>query len=623
MSEVNITGLDFDQIKINIKNYLKNQSEFKDYNFEGSVISRLIDLLAYNTYYNSYYVNMIGNEMFLDTAKIRENVVSNAKKLDYIPNSRVSAHARIRVNVIAPNSVSEVTVPKYARFLTTLNNKKYYFITKEPYYLTNELGTFTKEIDIYEGLSYTYNFEYDGNIKYFEIPDPNVDINSLRVYVRETRNTTDRVEFKLAKNVVQVGNDDPVYYIQENSNGRYEIYFGSGIIGRPLIVGNAIDIEAIITNGEEANLARIFKPEGLTAYNSQNNADKFVPVVITVNPAEGGAERESIEKIKYSAPKQYTRQNRLVSVNDYESFILDNFSDIQAVSVWGGEDNAIPIYGRVLVSVKPKSSYVTSSFRKQQITDILMRYHTTGIEPIVVDPKFSFVNIDTTVYYDSNKTRLKASEIFNSVSTTIQNYELTDMGTFNKEFYLSKLIKKIDESNTSIVSNDTKMLVEKRIAPIFDTKVTYKMLFNTRLYRPYVGYLGTLSSSGFFLNNSPTTLPQFLDDDGRGNVRLYFMSNGTKQIIRNIGKINYEKGEITLDSFDINTLQNNADELRIMVDVEKKNYKSTHNEILLFSYPKVTLFDLATNEVRLKQNVQVLASISPISSNYINGTYTL
>jgi hypothetical protein len=623
MAEVNITGLNFDEIKNNIKVYLRNQAEFKDYNFEGSVISRLIDLLAYNTYYNSYYVNMIGNEMFLDTAKIRENVVSNAKKLDYVPNSNQSAQARIKVNVIAPPNVAEVTVPKYAKFVTTLNGKKYHFITKESHFLTNELGTFIKDIDIFEGLSYTYTYTYDGVIKFFEIPDDKVDINSLRVYIRESSSVTDRIEYKKANNVVSIGRNDEVYYIQENSNGKYEIYFGSDIIGKSLSVGNIIEIEAILCNGEEANGARQFKPEGLTAYNSLNNADKFVPAIDIINPAEGGSNRESIEKIKYSAPKQYTRQNRLVSVNDYESFILDNFSDIQAVSVWGGEDNVIPIYGRVLVSVKPKSSYVTSSFRKEQITNILLKNNTIGLEPIVVDPKFSFINIESIVYYDSNKSILKANEIFNKVSTTIQEYELTDLGTFNKEFFLSKLMTKIDSSDSTIISNDTKMKVEKRITPIYNTKVTYKMQFNAKLYRPYPRYKGTMMSTGFYLNNSPTILPQYLEDDGNGNVVVYYMSAGKKIIIKNIGKIDYEAGEIIINSFDVNSLVDDQNELRILVEPNKNNYKSKHNEILLFSYPNVSLYDTTTNETRFKQDVSVLASISPISSNYINGTYTL
>lgn len=613
-TSLRVSELGFFEIKENMKTFLKSQSEFADYDFEGSTMSTLLDILAYNTYYNSFYTNMIANEMFLDTATQRETAVSRAKEFGYIPESAHSARAKIQVSFAPSDSPNEIVIPKYTKFKTTLDGVNYQFTTNQEVSIPrNSSGVFTTNLDIFEGQVLTYTYTYSKNgLQYFAIPNSGVDTDSLVVSVKSNSTTTDRTFYSQITDLTEVDSTSTIYFLQENLDGHYEVYFGDGVLGKGLSNGNVIEITARITSGSIPNGARSFTPTGYVGYNRTNPTSKYAPSLLTTKEAAmEGTDVEGVESIKFNAPKLYELQNRLVTDLDYKNYILSQYSDIQGISVWGGDQNDPPIYGKVMISIKPRDGYVISSSRRQVILDQLETRNVMSIEPLLIDPSFIYINPTIQVNYNPDLTSLSADAVFNKVASAIKNYEDNVLGNFERGFRFSKFINTIDNADASIVSNETSITLEKRFYPTLNSILTYKINFNTPLKHPYAGYLGTVSSTPFKIAGVSDWL--HLDDDGQENLRLYSLSSTNSKIYyksTGVGSVDYSTGTLIISAVVFTDFE--GDEIRINVQSAQNDFTPIQNQIVLLSYPQVTMFSTTAGRSVKSSIVDVDGNLSPI-----------
>ena len=401
-----IAELDFDNIKFNLKNYLRSQNQFTDYDFEGSGINVLLDILAYNTHYMSYYLNMIGNEMFLDSAILRNSVVSHAKHMNYMPSSSRAATAVVNVviaDTLPASGLSSYTLPKYSEFQSQqIDGTNYTFVTTQAHTaaLNVTSNTFTfSSIEIKQGEKLTYNVAVTaGNTKRrFLIPSANVDTTTLDVVVRASSVDTAEQVYSLAEDTLDITANSTVYFLEEDPSGQYAIYFGDGYIGRNLSDDNIVQLTYIDTSGEASNKANSF-----TLVSGTGNFSNVV--VNSVSASAGGAYKESIEKIKYTAPKYYTTQNRAVTTSDYEILLSKDYPNIQAASVWGGEENIPVQYGKVFISLVPKAGYVITDIEKRRIIkELLENRNVVTITPEIVDPDYLYLKLYVVMHYDETK----------------------------------------------------------------------------------------------------------------------------------------------------------------------------------------------------------------------------
>ena len=477
-------------IKENFKTFLKSQNQFNDYDWDSSALSILLDVLAYNSYYNNTYNNMAVNEMFLKSAILRENAVARAQELGYTPRSSKSAKAEITIKVNPLDTPNEIVVPAYTQFTSVINNVTYTFTTQNDYILTNDgSGNYIGYLDIYEGIVLNYTFVYDSNKRKYTISNSNLDTDSIVLSVRQNNLTTDKVVFS-RYNGENIDSDSAVYFIEENIDGNYDITFGDGVFGKKLTNGNIIEINARFCNGEEGNDIDSFTSTGYVAYNKSSPTTNYsVTSITTTNASEGGQEKEDIESVKYLAPKFFSMQNRLVTEDDIKSYVLKHYSDIEAISVWGGEKNDPPYFGKVLMSLKPKNGFAMSLVRKQEIINEILPKCVTAIDPLIIDPSFTFMNVTIKIDYDSKVTSLTYSELYDKISDAVTSYEKTDLSVFNSGFYLSKFTTMIDQCDTSIKNTKTELVIEKRITPIMNSSISYKLSFNSPIFHPYDGYL--------------------------------------------------------------------------------------------------------------------------------------
>jgi hypothetical protein len=393
-----VTELDFDQIKQNLKTYLQAQSEFTDYDFEGSGLSILLDILAYNTHYNAYYLNMIANEAFLDTALLRDSVISHAKTLGYVPYSRKAPVATINFTANTnSNTAATLTIPKGFRFLSSeIDGVSYGFVTLEEAIATKANNNFSFiSLPIYEGqlVTYTYTYDQATNPKQiFSIPDEGVDTTTVTVSVQPTSTNTSVEVFTLASDASETVSTSPVFYLQEGKSKKYDIYFGNDVIGKSIADGSLVSISYLITNGTLANKANNFVATNTLVDSLNNSLTNFI--ITPISEASGGAERESVDEIKFSAPLQFTTQNRLVTTKDYESYIKKNYPSIDSLSVWGGEDEIPKVYGKVFISLKPKDNYYISETEKQRILDeIIGPKSIISVSAEIRDPDYLLIMI--------------------------------------------------------------------------------------------------------------------------------------------------------------------------------------------------------------------------------------
>jgi hypothetical protein len=508
-SNVQITDLDFNLIKNNIKTFMQSQTVLQDYNFDGSALSTLLDVLAYNTQYQAYYLNMVANEMFLDTAIQRDSVVSHAKLLDYVPKSAIAPSAVIDL-VVNNVTVPSLILPKFTRFISNpIDGVNYTFVTTDSYSVNTNTAANTatfNSVTLKQGLDTAINFTVDStqNPTYtFKIPDLNVDTTTLQVTVQQSSSNAAIQVFSPSTSYLTLDGTSTVYFLQEGQGGYYEIYFGDGILGQQLVDGNVVNISYIVTNGTSGAGANIFKlMDTIGGYSNVT--------VNTISPASQGSAQESIESIKYQAPKSYAAQGRAVTNQDYQTIIQQNslgFS-FDAVSVWGGEKNNPPVYGQVFVAVKPTGALTLTSVQKTRLIDeVIAPASMITITPQIVDPDYVYLKVTTNVLINAKRTNLTASQVQAKIQAAVAAYGRANLNTFNSTFSLSDLILAIKNSDPSIVANEVQVQLQKKFTPSLTNSQTYKLYFGSQLQKGV--YLSGISSSPSmtFLDLATQTTP--------------------------------------------------------------------------------------------------------------------
>jgi hypothetical protein len=525
-----LTELDFDGIKANIKNFLKNQTEFTDYNFEGSALSTLIDILAYNTYMLSYYTNMVANESFLDTAIKRENVISHAKLLGYTPRSTRSSSTILNVTSSVNQSVS-----RNSYFTADVDGVGYYFSPVEDISLTANVP---QSIVVYEGKTVTNKFlvNLTDITQKFVIPNSEIDTSTLKVSVQQNATSGSEV-YTLNTNLTTVEPDSKIYYLEEDSNYNYRILFGDGILGKALESGNVITVEYKVSAGAAANGATSFTP----------------PQNITINSSVtsfGGSSRESTDSIKFIAPRNFEGQNRAVTTTDYRTLILRDVPNVEAVSVWGGQDQLThPVYGKVFIAIKPVGEETLNSLQKASIKNtILNTKNIVSVIPELVDPKYIYLKINTKLVYDRRKTTLTKNEVVSKLKLQVNLFAQKELSNFETSFRYSKFLYLIDNVDAGIISNITNISLVRKNEVTLNTINKIEISFNNRIKT------NSIISNGFVVSQDPTITYNsgdvfFLDDDGLGVIRIIRYQGGNKIVMKNnIGTVNYETGSIIIES---------------------------------------------------------------------------
>ena len=483
-ARLQISDLDFDQIKTNLKAYLKQQSQFQDYDFDGAGLNILLDILAYNTHYNSYYLNMVANEAFLDTALLRDSVVSHAKTLGYIPFSVTAPRAIVNVTVDSGTTTPEtLTIPRGFTFSSNLiDSLSYNFVTLEETTVTkSNTSFFFEDLEIYEGslVSYVFNYTENSNPKsVFVLPDNNIDTTTISVSVSPNVGNTSTQIYNQVTDILDITSTSEAYFLQESKNGNYEIYFGDGVIGKALNDGAVVTVTYLVTNGVAANQTNGFvaaAPIGA-----------FSDIVIdVVDVASGGATRETVDSIKYSAAAQYATQNRLVTTSDYESYIKSKYPSIDSLSVWGGEDETPKVFGKVYISLKPKTNYFISETEKQRIIDeIINPKAIVSTSAEIRDPEFLYLIVESLVQYDPKKTSLDEGTIRNNIRQAILDFRDTNLNKFAGTFVLSKLQDVIDSTNgEAIIGSETVVRVQRRFEPKLNESASYTVQYDVPIHR--------------------------------------------------------------------------------------------------------------------------------------------
>lgn len=615
-SNTPIQSLEFDEIKENLKEYLRGQDLFKDYDFEGSALSVILDLLAYNTHYQAYYANMAANESFLDSAVLRSSVVSLAKHLNYTPRS--SKAAQLLVDVVMNEYDSTTTsVLRGQQFLergTVFTGKDsdgrtLQFVNLETYKAVrrNDENVF-ENVVLYQGyikeIAFVANTQMGTAVR-FTIPDPTVDIDTLDVFVQRSQNETEGANTLWTKatdiNVLNAASN--VFFVQNNKDGLWEVYFGDGIVGAVIQNGNMVTLRYLITEGSGGNGIGFSDTATRRAISSNDvrvTDNGFVRIRTDSQNRTivsfGGRDPETVESIRYYAPRNYQAQDRAVTTEDYKAILGREYSDrADSFFIWGGEENDPPQYGKVFISIKPKTGTRLSLEEKQAIENTIFdSRNLVTIRPEVVDPDILYINPTIEVYYDDSKTTLNKTGIETRIMSVVQLFADSFLGLFERNFRLSKFSSTIDGSSPAINSNITSITLSKAVEPNLTRPTPYTISFDNALFHPIDGYTPILSSEVFGyrdLTSAQTVKPLvdcFLDDDGYGNVRIYKMVGSQKVIIlRNLGTIDYTTGKIFLRNFYPEYLGSGKVELTLTVIPQAKDIFARRNQIILINMDSV------------------------------------
>lgn len=500
-NRLTVTDLDFDTIKTNLKTYLSAQSEFTDYDFEASGLSVLLDILAYNTHYNAYYLNMVANEAFMDTAVLRSSVVSHAKNIGYVPQSATAPRAIINMTVpTGSNTSGSLTLPRGFNFRTNLLENTVYNYTILTDTTVDKVGSdfIFRSLEIYEGdiVSYQYTYNSTTNPKsIFAVPDTNVDTSTLEVTVQTSSSNLSSETYTLASDVLNVSSNSTVYFLQEAQNGQFEMYFGDAYLGKKLTDGNIVKMSYLVTNGSASN-----KSNNFTATSSVSPYTTYT--ITSVSESAGGSSKESVDSIKLNSVLQYATQNRLVTTKDYESYIKKTYGAVDSISVWGGQDEIPPVYGKVFISIKPKTNYyLTDTEKSRIINDIIKPKSIVAIDAEIRDPEYLYLKLTNKIRLDRKKTTLTDEQLKILIRAALFSYSTTNLNKFDATFVLSKAQDNIDAVDTaSIIGSETILRLEKRFTPDLNTSKTYTIKYNAKLHRGTI--LNRLFSSEFTVNDS-------------------------------------------------------------------------------------------------------------------------
>ena len=579
---LNITELDFDNIKQNLKTYLSKQKEFTDYDFEGSGMAVLLDLLSYNTHYNALYSNMLANEMFLDSADLRNSVVSHAKQIGYTARSARAPKATLNVTVNDATTAT-VTMARGTAFTTTIDGVSYQYVTNKAVSITPTDGVYTfSNVDVYEGtlVSNKYTVDTTDANQRFLIKNINADTSTLKVTVQTSASDSTTETYTLSTDFTSATDDSKIFFLDAVEDQQYEITFGDGVIGKALSNGNVVNISYVVTNGDASNSA--------TTFASASSIDGFSNITVSVvSNSFGGAPAEENSSIKFNAPKRYSSQNRAVTVDDFKSIVRSIYPNIQSIRVWGGEENDPPVYGRTYISIKAISGSNITQAVKDDITTELKKYMVASVTPVISDPETIFLVVESDVKYDAKVTSKSTDDIKQLVLATLTNYNNNTLKKFDGILRHSNLVKTIDDTDSSILSNSTKYKMYQEVTPVTTKKETYTIKFNNALYHPHDGHMSIVSTTGFKINGD-TTNEYFLDDDGSGNVRLYYVADTIKTFANTTqGTIDYTTGEIKINDLYITSVSNingsTSTVFRLTVQPDSKDIKSVRNQVLEFN----------------------------------------
>ena len=583
-TKLEISELDFDGIKDNLKLFLSQQDEFRDYDFEGSGMSVLLDVLAYNTHYLGFNANMLANEMFLDSADLRSSVVSLAKTVGYTSKSATSANANINV-VVNGASASSLTMVRGTKFTSTVNGTSYSFVNNADITIIPADGVYTfSNLDIYEGtyLNYTYTASTSDIDQRFIIPNDNVDTSTLTVKIQNSSSDSITNTYQLVDGITALDSTSKVYFLQEVENGRYEVYFGDGVLGKKIEDGNIIILDYIATNRGEAN--------GASSFTLNGTIGGLSGVTITTNNnAANGANQESISSIKYNAPRDYTAQDRAVTAEDYKVLVKGLYANAQAVQVYGGEDADPVAFGKVYISIKAKSGSNLTTTTKTSIVQSLKSYAVASVTPVIIDPETTFITLATSFKYNSSVSTLALSTLEANVLNSITTYNNDTLENFTGMYRHSALSTLIDSTDSSILSNVTTVRMYKYITPTLNEGLKYTLNFNNAFFNPHSGHNssagGIVSSTGFKINDDLSLNEHFLDDDGAGNLRVYYL-NGTVRVYTSsaYGTVNYTTGQIVLTSSHITSISNvdgtASTQIRIFATPDSNDIVPVRNQVL-------------------------------------------
>lgn len=588
---ISVSELDFDAIKSNLKSFLKGQSQFQDYDFDGSAMSVLVDLLAYNTHYNGLYTNLAVNEMFLDSASKRSSVVSLAKMLGYTPRSATCSRAVVDLLVNSPTSSPEVaTLPAFQPFLTTVNGKTYTFYNQDAITVAkSSTGVYKfSNVTIVEGTSLQYKYTVADGVRYI-IPNANVDLTTLKVQVQENASATTYDTYVPSSDLTSVSPTTKVYFVKEIDDQLYELTFGDGVLGVALSAGNVVTLTYYVSSLEEPNYSNVFTYSGAQVLGSNLT-------VTTVEAANGGYSPEDITSIKFNAPRMYAAQNRAVTPDDYKAIIYSKFPEAASVQVWGGEDNNPPIYGKTFICIKPKdANKLTNQQKEYIISEILSPRNVVSITPEIQDPEFFNVKLTVNVHYNPKETTKSATQIETIVKDAIMAYNEQELERFDSILRYSKLTKIIDESDPSIINNITTLMIHHPHSPEYGTSKKYVLDLINPISQNSAPGVPVFESTGIYIPNS--TLVHYLDDDGDGNIRLYYINTNFEKVIVNPtqGFIDYTLGRVEV--WDLHIVDIASYNFDWEIKPESYDVVSALNQIVRIDPTLLTVTAIADNTV--------------------------
>lgn len=587
-SNLKTTELDFDDIKRNLKNFLKRQTVFNDYDFDGSGLNVLLDVLAYNTHYNAMAGHLALNEAFLDSAQIRGNAVSRARMLGYVPASRLSPRASVNI-VVDVSSVSgtkptNLSIPRGSKLSTSVDGETFQFVTLNTQSATITGNTYTyNNVAIAEGNYNSIKYRVDNDIENqkHQIPHKNVDNSTLRTRVQANEESTSFDIFTLFTTLLNVDASSKIYHLQENTSGFYEVYFGDGVTGSKPLNNNIVTLDYVHSNGTEANGAKVF-----TMVDNIGNFDSIT--VTTVTNAAGGADGETLESIRYNAPLTYTSQNRAVTAEDYRAIIQKEFSNIDAISTWGGEDQATPDYGRIFIAIKPKTADKLTDDEKATVTGtVLAGKNVVSITPTVVDPNYSFLELDVAFKFNPNLTDRTDIELKAVVSDTIDNYSLNDLNKFDGVFRHSALLRAIDSSDPSILNSTVRPFLFQKITPVITISNNFSLIYPGSFFVPGGVKDSCIQSTAFKIGGVDNYFNDVaIPDSSNRKVFAYRLVGADKVVtISDCGVVNPSEGSIVLNSF----IPDDVTAIRITATPESLDIAPKRDEIMSIDSTRTTM----------------------------------
>jgi len=631
------TSLDFDQIKTSIKDYLRANSDFTDFDFEGSNFSVLIDTLAYNTYITAFNSNMIVNESFLDSATIRENIVSLARSIGYVPRSKKCAEAVVSFSIQTSAITDTLTLQPGPVCIGSKDNTSYIFSIPESISVSAILGggnirtASFNNIIVYEGTYLKKQFVVDGSLdQKFILDNPNIDTSTLKVYVKGSSDSGLGKEYFLVDNIISVTSTSEIYLLQEVYDERYELLFGDNIFGKKLENGAIVTIGYLVTTGKDGNGPSNFTFSGTVKDSASliQDGNTVIPLsvstITTVQPARNGSEIESVDSIKYYAPRLYEAQSRAVTARDYESIIKNKiYSNTESVSVIGGEELDPPQYGTVVVSIKPKNGTFVSDFDKTQIISKLKQYTISGINAQIIDLKILYVEIDSSVYYNNSQVSSIGTLKTKVINSLTKYSESVDLNSFGGRFKYSKVLQVIDNTDNAITSNITKVIMRRDLRALVNQYSQYELCFGNRFHINTEGY--NIKSTGFRIEGESSTV-YFTDrpnSDGKTGVvyvaKTSELESDPVVIIKSAGTINYEKGEILINTIYFTSTDIANDVIEIQAYPESNDVIGLKDIYLSFDISKSKI-NMVRDVISSGDDISgVLFSKDSYRSSYSNG----